>query len=121
MTATPTVVPVPASISGIGGLVSWFRLDELQGRGSGSCATNWPSLGSYGLWADVVWNACPYMWWDTAGLANYRPAYFDTGRSMRMSIGDWTTRSEWSIFYLARMAGNPHAIMQSNNYWFAGE
>ena len=118
LTPSQTVIPVPAVAGNVSGLSVYLRLEDIQSRGVGSCVTNWPNSGYLGGEAYVVWNACPYLA-STTELNGFRPAQFDTSRSLKYNI-DYSSRSEFSLFYLARMNGNARAILQSDNGWFVG-
>ena len=117
-TPTPTVATVLLAADAIPGLAMWLRLDDVQSIAPGACATNWPARGYAGVTAYVPWNACPYMS-ASAELNGFRPAVFDTGRSLRVDL-NYNGRAEFTIFYLARVTGSPLRVLQADNNWLMG-
>ena len=105
-------------VGNISGLSVHLRLEDIQSRAVGSCVTNWPNRGYLGSEAYVPWNACPYLSSSTE-LNGFRPAQFDSTRSLKFNV-NYDGRSEYSVFYLARMISTPRIILQSDSAWYFG-
>ena len=56
VTPSPSVVRVMMTPLSVSGLQIWLDLADVQARGAGNCATNWPAKGNAGVTGYVPWN-----------------------------------------------------------------